>query len=44
MVYSSRKTWIQPEGTKRKFWMCSTRYKVKGVKECESKYIDEDVL
>ncbi len=40
----SRKTWMQPDGTKRKVWMCSNRYKEKGVKGCESKHIDEEVL
>lgn len=40
----SRKTWIQPDGNKRKVWMCSNRYKKKGVKGCESKHIDEEVL
>lgn len=42
-VYS-RKTWMQPDGTKRKVWVCSNRYKEKGVKGCESKHIDEEVL
>ena len=40
----SRKTWTQPDGTKRKVWMCSNRYKEKGVRSCESKHIDEEVL
>ena len=40
----SRKTWMQPDGTKRKVWMCSNRYKIKGIKGCESKHIDEEVL
>lgn len=40
----SRKTWMQPDGTKRKVWMCSNRYKEKGVKGCESKHVDEEVL
>lgn len=43
-VYS-RKTWMQPDGKgKRKVWMCSNRYKTKGIKGCESKHIDEEVL
>ena len=42
-VYS-RKTWMQPDGSKRKVWMCSNRYKAKGIKGCESKHVDEDVL
>lgn len=42
-VYS-RKTWMQPDGTKRKVWMCSNRYKEKGVKGCESKHVNEEVL
>lgn len=43
-VYS-RKTWMQPDGKgKRKVWMCSNRYKEKGIKGCESKHIDEEVL
>ena len=40
----SRKTWMQPDGSKRKVWMCSNRYKTKGVKGCESKHIDEAEL
>lgn len=40
----SRKTWMQPDGTKRKVWMCSNRYKEKGIKGCESKHIDEAEL
>ena len=44
-VAYSRKTWMKPDGkSKRKVWMCSSRYKVKGVKGCESKHIDEEVL
>lgn len=35
---------MQPNGSKRNVWMCSNRYKVKGVKRCESKNIDEEVL
>ena len=42
-VYS-RKTWMQPDGSKRKVWMCSNRYKTKGVKGCESKHVDEELL
>lgn len=42
-VYS-RKTWMRPDGTKRKVWQCSNRYKTKGIKGCESKHIDEEVL
>ena len=42
-VYN-RKTWMQPDGTKRKVWMCSNRYKEKGIKGCESKHIDEEIL
>lgn len=40
----SRKTWMQPDGSKRKVWMCSNRYKSKGVKGCESRHIDEELL
>lgn len=41
----SRKTWMKPDGkSKRKVWMCSNRYKAKGVKGCDSKHIDEEVL
>ncbi len=40
----SRKTWMQPNGSKRKIWMCSNRYKEKGVKGCESKHVEEEVL
>lgn len=40
----SRKTWMQPDGIKRKVWMCSNRYKFKGIKKCESKHIDEEML
>ena len=40
----SRKTWMKPDGNKRKVWMCSSRYKVNGVKGCESKHVDEEVL
>lgn len=43
-VTYSRKTWMQPDGTKRKVWQCSNRYKTKGIKGCESKHIDEEVL
>ena len=35
---------MQPDGSKRKVWMCSNRYKAKGIKGCESKHVDEDVL
>lgn len=40
----SRKTWIQPNGKKRYVWMCSTRYKTKGVKGCDTGHVDEEVL
>lgn len=41
----SRKTWMRPDGKgKRKVWMCNNRYKVKGVRGCESKHIDEEIL
>lgn len=44
-VAYSRKTWMKPDGkSKRKVWMCSNRYKVKGVKGCESNHVDEEVL
>ena len=42
-VYS-RKIWMQPTGKKRNVWMCSTRYKTKGIKECDTGHVDEDVL
>lgn len=35
---------MQPDGTKRKVWMCSNRYKEKGVKGCESTHVDEELL
>ena len=40
----SRKTWMQPEDSKRKVWICSNRYKTKGVKGCESEHVDEEIL
>lgn len=39
-----RKTWIQPTGVQRKVWMCSTRYKTKGVKGCGTGHVDEEML
>ena len=39
-----RKTWIQPTGVQRKVWMCSTRYKSKGVKGCGTGHVDEEML
>ena len=39
-----RKTWIKPTGVQRKVWMCSTRYKTKGVKGCGTGHVDEEVL
>lgn len=42
-VYN-RKTWMQPDGSKRKVWMCSNRYRTKGVKGCESNHLDEELL
>lgn len=39
-----RKTWIQPTGVQRKVWMCSTRYKTKGVKGCGTGHVDEETL
>ena len=44
-AYYRRRTWMSPDGKcKRKIWSCSNRYKTKGVKGCESKHIDEEVL
>ena len=44
-VFCRRKTWMAEDGKdKRKVWMCSNRYRTKGIKGCESKYIDEEVL
>lgn len=44
-AYYRRRTWMSPDGkSKRKIWSCSNRYKVKGTKGCESKYVDEEVL
>lgn len=40
----SRKTWMQPDGTKRKVWMCSTRYKTKDAKGCNTGHVDEETL
>lgn len=42
-VYS-RKIWMQSTGKKRSVWMCSTRYKTKGVKGCDTGHVDEEVL
>ncbi|GFP75519.1 recombinase zinc beta ribbon domain-containing protein [Clostridium fungisolvens] len=40
-----RKTWNSTnENLKRKVWMCSNRYKVKGEKGCQNKHIDDKVL
>lgn len=39
-----RKTWMQPTGGQRKVWMCSTRYKTKGVKGCGTGHVDEETL
>ncbi len=40
-----RKTWHSTnENLKRKVWMCSNRYKIKGEKGCLNKYIDDRVL
>ena len=44
-TYYRRKTWMSPDGkSKRKVWMCSNRYKTKGIKGCESRHIDEEML
>lgn len=44
-AYYKRRTWMSPDGkSKRKIWSCSNRYKVKGIKGCESKHVDEEVL
>ena len=42
-VYS-RKTWMQHTGEKRRVWMCSSRYKTKGIKGCDTGHLDETVL
>ncbi|WP_323134887.1 recombinase family protein [Clostridium sp. LQ25] len=40
-----RKTWHSTnENLRRKVWMCSNRYKVKGEKGCKNKHIDDKVL
>lgn len=40
-----RKTWHSTnENLRRKVWMCSNRYKVKGKKGCSNKHIDDKVL
>ncbi|WP_410496787.1 recombinase family protein [Cellulosilyticum sp. ST5] len=40
-----RKTWMNDGGkNKRKVWICSNRYRTKGVKGCDSKHVDEEVL
>ena len=40
-----RKTWHSTnEDFRRKVWMCSNRYKVKGEKGCQNKHIDDKVL
>ncbi|MEG1256423.1 recombinase family protein [Clostridium sp.] len=40
-----RKTWHSTnENLKRKVWICSNRYKIKGDKGCENKHIDDKVL
>lgn len=44
-AFCRRKTWMAEDGkNKRKVWICSNRYKTKGVKGCESKHIDEEIL
>lgn len=44
-AYYRRRTWMSPDGkNKRKVWMCSNRYKEKGIKGCESRHVYEDVL
>ena len=40
----ARRTWMQPDGSKKKVWLCSTRYKTKGVKGCDSGQIYEETL
>ncbi|AYF55251.1 resolvase [Clostridium novyi] len=40
-----RKTWHSTnENLRRKVWMCSNRYKVKGEKGCLNKHVDDKVL
>ncbi|WP_346931324.1 zinc ribbon domain-containing protein [Clostridium sp.] len=40
-----RKTWHSTnEKLRRKVWMCSNRYKIKGEKSCPNKHIDDKVL
>ena len=44
-AYYRRRTWMGPDGkNKRKVWMCSNRYKTKGIKGCESMHVDEEML
>ncbi len=43
MVFS-RKGWVSKEGTIRKVWQCSERYKVKGVIGCDNRHVDEETL
>lgn len=44
-AYYRRRTWMSSDGkNKRKVWCCSNRYKTKGVKGCDSKHVDEEVL
>lgn len=40
----ARKGWRSSTGVNRKVWQCSERYKVKGVKGCDNRHVEEETL